>query len=138
MTYLAPRITYAPDSLPRDRLLALMQELSVSPSEVLGGLDAPAAQRLAAYWHARDRFIALGRNVRPSADPASMLAQLQAPLLDLLRESPDFRPAYDPLLQMARALAASDRPGARRLLQSLAEAQPAREEAQRILQSMQF
>lgn len=137
VTYRAPRITYAPDSLPRERLLSLLQELSVSPAEVLDAPDADAARRLAAYWHARNRFIALGRDVRPSADPLIMLAQLREPLLALLRESPDFRPAYDPLLQMARALAASDGPGARGLLQALAEIQPARGEALQTLQGLQ-
>ena len=30
VAYRAPRITYAPESLPRDRLLALLQELSIA------------------------------------------------------------------------------------------------------------
>ena len=35
----------------------------------------------------------------------AMLAQVREPLLSVLRISPDFRPAYDPLLSMAAALA---------------------------------
>ncbi len=58
-----------------------------------------------------------------------MLAQVREPLLSVLRVSPDFRPAYDPLLMMANALARTDAAGARDLLAQLATTQPAREEA---------
>jgi spermidine synthase len=58
-----------------------------------------------------------------------MLEQVREPLLSVLRISPDFRPAYDPLLQMAGALAATDVPAARQLLKELAQLQPARPEA---------
>jgi len=130
VTYLAPRITYAPDSRPRDRLVALLRVLTVEPGEVFAP-DADAAWQghLAAYWRARNRFIEIGRAVRPSADPRAMLAQVQGPLLDVLRMSPDFRPAYDPLLQLAVALASADTAAARSLLEALRTAQPARPEA---------
>ena len=49
--------------------------------------------------------------------------------LDVLRISPDFRPAYDPLLRMAVALADSDPTAARTLLDELQRLQPARPEA---------
>ena len=137
VAYAAPRITYAPDSLPRDRLLALLAQLSLTPDELLTpGSDATQAARLAAYWRARDLFISAGRSVRPSADVRAMLAQVQAPLLDVLRASPDFRPAYDPLLRMAQALARQDPAGARSLLQALARLQPARPEAAQALQQL--
>ena len=137
VAYAAPRITYAPDSLPRDRLLALLAQLSLTPDELLTpGGDATQAARLAAYWRARDLFISAGRSVRPSADVRAMLAQVQAPLLDVLRASPDFRPAYDPLLRMAQALARQDPAGARSLLQALARLQPARPEAAQALQQL--
>ncbi len=35
VAYRAPRITYAPDSLPRDRLIALLSEVSIEPPELL-------------------------------------------------------------------------------------------------------
>jgi spermidine synthase len=50
--------------------------------------------------------------------------------------SPDFRPAYDPLLQMATALGQVDRPAARTLLQELELAQPSRPEAARALREL--
>jgi len=65
-----------------------------------------------------------------------MLAQVREPLLSVLRISPDFRPAYDPLLAMGTALAQSDAPGARSLLTELSRIQPARSEAPRALALM--
>jgi spermidine synthase len=141
VTHLAPFATYAPEALPRERLLSLLAQLKLSPAELLGadgaGVDDVERRaerrafdaRLAAYWRARDAFLALGSGVRPTPNPQEMLAQVGAPLLDIVRASPDFRPAYDPLLQMALALAASDRPAARLLLRQLHNAQPARPEA---------
>jgi spermidine synthase len=53
-----------------------------------------------------------------------------------LRISPDFRPAYDPLLLMANALARTDVRGARALLTELTHVQPARPEAGQVLSSL--
>ncbi|HEY7376140.1 MAG TPA: fused MFS/spermidine synthase [Polyangia bacterium] len=137
VAYRAPAITYAPDSSPRDRLFALLRQLAHHPL-LPAALVAPPADpawtaRLAAYWQARDRFMASGRDVRPSPRVQEMLAQVREPLLAVLRISPDFRPAYDPLLAMATALAGSDAPGARALLAELSRLQPARGEATRAL-----
>ena len=132
--YRAPRITYAPDSLPRDRLIALLHELSVAPAELLvPPPDLAFSPRLAAYWAARGRFIESGRDVRPSSNVEEMLAQVREPLLSVLRISPEFRPAYDPLLAMAQALARTDASAARALLGELTQLQPARGEAKRLL-----
>ena len=65
-----------------------------------------------------------------------MLAQVREPLLSVLRISPDFRPAYDPLVHMAMALAQSDVPAARSLLQTLNQIQPARPEASQALHQL--
>lgn len=134
VSYLAPRVTYAPDSQPSERLLALLQELSLEPRQVLGpAADAAWQARLAAYWTARDHFIESGQSVRPSARVQDVLAQVQGPLLSVLRISPEFRPAYDPLLAMATALARSDPESARRLVTELIRIQPARTEATQLL-----
>ncbi len=138
----APLITYAPDSLPRQRLAALLQELQVPSSADLlqpPGDDALAAERQrrqAAYWVARTHFITAGMAVQPNADPRAMLAQVQVPLLAIVRESPEFRPAYDPLIQLARALARSDATAARALLAELAAANPARLDAAQLLRQL--
>ncbi len=130
VTYRAPRITYAPDSRPAQRLVELLGALDLAVDEVLpDDTDATTRARLAAYWRARDRFIAVGLAVRPTADARRMLAQVRAPLLEVLRLSPQFRPAYDPLLRLAAALAGSDPAEARQLLVDLIRVQPARPEA---------
>jgi len=134
VAYTAPRATYAPDSTPRDRLIALLRELSIDADDlVLPAADSTWRDRLTAYWTARNLFIESGRNVRPSSNVRDMLSQVREPLLSVLRISPDFRPAYDPLLAMARALARSDDSGARALLGELNRIQPARSEANQLL-----
>lgn len=130
VAYRAPRLVYAADSTPADRLLALLESLSISSAALLGPDAAPEAlARLTAYRQARDRFLRLGRRVQPGGDVEALLAQVGAPLLAVLRTSPDFRPAYDPLLAMAEALAARDPVQAAALLDTLATIQPARREA---------
>jgi spermidine synthase len=137
VAYRAPRITYAPDSLPRDRLIALLQEISIEPDELIAPMpDETWPRRLAAYWVARNRFIEAGRDVRPLSDIHEMLAQVREPLLSVLRTSPDFRPAYDPLMRMAMALSQTDAPAARQLLTDLSHAQPARPEAELALRDL--
>jgi spermidine synthase len=134
VAYRAPNITYSPTSTPRERLLELLGAVTVSPEEILsGGQHSDWDRRLAAYWSARNRFIAAGRAVRPTSDVRDMLAQVRDPLLEVLHLSPDFRPAYDPLVRMAAALAGVDGAAARSLLSELQQAQPDRPEAARLL-----
>lgn len=134
VAYRAPRIAYAPDSTPSERLSALLGELWIEPAQLLVPSSEPSdAQRLVAYWAARDRFIDSGRRVQATANPKAMLSQVRAPLLSVLRISPDFRPAYDPLLSMAIALQRSDPDDARRLLGELSRIQPVRREAAHLL-----
>ncbi len=94
-------------------------------SSIAEPTTAPGHARLAAYWAARNRFIEAGRDVQPTPDVRRMLAQVREPLLAVLRISPDFRPAYDPLLRMANALARSD-PRRRAAIARRAGAPPAR------------
>jgi spermidine synthase len=124
VAYRAPRITYAPDSAPRERLLALLGELSLDPATLLATPDAALALRLAAYAQARQGYLALGARTVPSADPATMLVRVGAPLLAVLRQSPDFQPAAEPLRRLARALAPRDPAAARELLDSLTRIRP--------------
>lgn len=134
VTYRAPRITYSQDGHPGDRLIALLQQVHVSPEELLVDVPEPVWQRrLAAYWLARDRFVEAGRHISPSADARAMLSRVRTPLLAVLGISPDFRPAYDPLLALATALLPIDPDGAHALLAELARLQPARTEAAALL-----
>jgi len=134
VAYRAPRITYLPDSLPGDRLISLLRQFSIDPRELIETADdASFAQRLQAYWRARDLFIESGRDVHPSHDAHAMLAQVREPLLNVLRISPDFRPAYDPLIMMAAQLATTDTDNARALLKALMHVQTTRSEAENLL-----
>ena len=65
-----------------------------------------------------------------------MLRQVREPLLAILRESPDFRPAYDPLLRMAASLARTDPESARALLEQLDAVQPERTDARELLATL--
>lgn len=137
VAYAAPRITYAPDSFPAERLAMLMQAVSLSPADVLVSQTSPEwSRRMAAYWQARQRFIEVGQNVRVSGDVRAMLAQVREPLLSVLRQSPDFRPAYEPLVGMAAALARVDAASARELLTELQRIQPDWPEAGQVLLSV--
>jgi spermidine synthase len=53
-----------------------------------------------------------------------MLARVGPPLLAVLRQSPDFQPAAEPLRRIAQALAPRDAAAAQRLLASLADIRP--------------
>ncbi|MGH8516138.1 MAG: spermidine synthase, partial [Panacagrimonas sp.] len=134
----APRITYVPQDRPRDRLIALLDAGWQMDPQTLFASDQPQddVNRVTAYWHARNLFLRAGRDVQVSTDPARMLAQVEAPLLEVLRISPDFRPAYDPLVHLAGALSRRDPDRARDLLVQLAEIQPSRREALVLLQDL--
>lgn len=135
--YTAPRITYAPDSQPGDRLLELLRQLELKPAELFPDTAEPGWNaRIAAYWQARNAYLTAGRAVKPSVDVRAMLAQVRGPLLSALHISPDFRPAYDPLLRMAAALSAVDAAAARALAEELSRLQPTRLEAQRLLERL--
>ena len=136
VAYHAPNITYVPSSTPGERLIELLHAVAIAPNELLSSLDDESPARLNAYWAARDRFIEAGRNVHPSSDVRDMLTQVREPLLAVLRTSPEFRPAYDPLLRMAAALGRSDPEAARQLLIELQQVQPARPEAAQALQAL--
>ena len=127
VAYQAPRITYAPDTMPHERLIALLREWSVEPGELLATSTPPEfTRRLAAYRAARVPYLLAGIRTRPSADVDAMLAQVREPLLAVLRISPDFRPAYDPLLRMGRAMEARDPVAARALSEALKQIRRAR------------
>jgi spermidine synthase len=136
VTHHAPFLTYSPTSAPRERLVVLLQSFEVEPADILAGSDDATRARLNAYWAARTHFIEVGSHVEKSADVRKMLTQVRTPLLEILRASPDFRPAYDPLLNMAAALSQEDSAGARALLMELANTQPARPEAHMLLQQL--
>ena len=101
--------------------MQLLGQWPLSAHEVLAeSADAESVRRVAAYWRARHAFLAAGLQVKPSADVRVMLDQVRDPLLAVLRVSPDFHPAREPLQRMAQALARTDPAAAERLLAELA------------------
>ncbi|ADP71044.1 Spermine synthase [Rhodomicrobium vannielii ATCC 17100] len=136
VTFRAPSTVYTPLGPSGERLVDLIDRFRPQPQQVLlapvnGESDAEA--RLAAYWKARNQFLKAGLGVSPSNDVNEMVRRVREPLLAVVRTSSDFEPAYMPLLSLASALVRVDREAARSLLTDLAEANPTRHEAQRLL-----
>uniref|UniRef100_UPI000ADB84C8 spermidine synthase n=1 Tax=Desulfosarcina cetonica TaxID=90730 RepID=UPI000ADB84C8 len=128
----APRFVYrtAADLSASDRLLALVQAFSPHPADILTASATQTQQmRLAAYWQARNAYLATGAHIRPTPDVDSLIAQVVNPLMAIVRTSPDFEAAYRPLLKVAARLYHQDPQKASRLLLGLENAAPARPEA---------
>ena len=137
VTFRAPAAAYATAEPPGERVARLVGLLDPHPGDVLRAEDPAESARLAGYWRARDGFLRLGAAEAPgvgrAAGPAATVARLAPALLGLVRASPDFDPAYDPLLAMAQALHRTDPAGAAALLRDLDAAAPARPGARRLL-----
>jgi spermidine synthase len=89
---------------------------------------------LEAYRRARDRFLTAGAAIPAGLDQRSLMNAAIPGLLDAIRLSPAFDPAYRPLLAMASALLApsadaEDRAAGLRLLGAIYQAAPSRPEA---------
>lgn len=136
VSFRAPAAAYAMLESPAARVAQLVGLLA-PPSG--GPLDPEhlAAAQLTAYRRARDDFLRLGAAQASGAGPPvnamATIDRLAPKLLGMVRLSPEFDPAYDPLLAMARTLHRTDPPGAARLLQELHAAAPGRPEARRLL-----
>jgi spermidine synthase len=124
----AARVDYAPEALPRERLGALLRILPEVPAGALDERD-PNAARLAAYWQARARYLALGLQTRTDPDPRVMLDALGPDLLALVAASPQFQPAADSLAGLAQALQGSDYSLSQQVLAQLRRVQDAPETA---------
>ncbi|MGW8185926.1 MAG: fused MFS/spermidine synthase, partial [Desulfobacterales bacterium] len=136
----APRFVYAPQEPASKRLIALIDSLAPVAADVLpvaeGREDREARDRLAAYWAARNRFLHAGVGVPRTGDLRELLTYVREPLLEVVRMSPDFDPAYRPLLAMAQSLVRIDPSAGRNLVVQLIDANPGRSEARRILGSL--
>ena len=138
VTFRAPGATYAAQETPAARVAQLVGLLQPRPEDLLDRRASPAVSaQLAAYWQARDAFLRLGAAERARGEqpdsPSGVIARVAPALLGIVRTSPAFDPAYEPLLAMARSLNRSDPASAARLLRDLDAAAPARPEARRLL-----
>ncbi len=124
----APRSVYHGLDAPAVRLMAILESLERKPASALN--LAEMAERVDAYWTARDAFLALGaEGMAQASNPDEMIRKVARPLLEMVRTSPDFAPAYDPLVAMAAYLARQHPQSAKGLLLTLREANPTRSEA---------
>jgi spermidine synthase len=119
---------------PWSLLLAVTHGIHSDPAELLAapGRDA-LATRLTAYWQARNRFLEAGASLPGDPRGTALIEAASPGLLDAIRLSSEFDPAYGPLIGMAQALLASDRTAAARLLQQISDAAPSRNEARALL-----
>jgi spermidine synthase len=119
---------------PWSLLLAVTRAMRPDPAELVAESKREAmTPRLIAYWRARDRFLEAGAALPGDPRGAALIAAASPGLLDALRLSPEFDPAYGPLIAMARSLLASDRTAAARLLHAIDAAAPSRDEARELL-----
>lgn len=139
----APRFLYCEkdrNGIAYERPFSLLDYFHPSPEDILQ--PDPTKDRkdiykhLKAYWSARDKFLHLGIGVKNTGDVDQMLAQIKAPLLAIVRESPDFEAAYNPLLAMAIQLNRINPEAARGLLLELQAADPIRQDAKELLNQM--
>ncbi|MEM8683044.1 MAG: fused MFS/spermidine synthase [Pseudomonadota bacterium] len=132
VSYQAPGFVYGGPEPAYTRLLSMLAELETTTEALIdAGAPQPSefASRLEDYWRARNEFLAAGVGVRPSDDLQLMLTQIREPLLNVLLLSEDFVPAYRPLLELARELAATRPDVSKQLLLDLEATAPSRGEA---------
>lgn len=135
VTFDARRNVRALTAAPWSLLLAVTKEIRPDANELLARAaeqDALGA-RLNAYWAARNRFLEAGASLPGDPRGAALIGAASPGLIDALRLSGEFDPAYAPLMGMARSLLGSDRAAAARLLRKINEAAPSRREARDLL-----
>jgi spermidine synthase len=134
VTFDARRNVLALTAPPWSLLLSVIRTIQPDPAELLAGPQRAAlAERLHAYWRARDRFLEAGAALPGDPRGKALIEAASPGLLEALRLSPEFDPAYAPLVGMAKSLLGSDRITAQRLLRAIDAAAPIRNEARDIL-----
>ncbi len=125
VTYQAPMLAYASDEPPVLRLASILNSLADTRQSIV----APGFQsRMQGYWQARDRYLLAAVEMEQS-DPEGWTGNLVSHLLDVVRISGDFEPAYFTLLSLAQELYARDPRASYQLLEDLRVASPGHPEA---------
>ncbi|MBW7969605.1 spermidine synthase [Bradyrhizobium sp. BR 10289] len=135
VTFDARRNVRALTAAPWSLLLAVTKDIRSDPNELLTRATEreQLGARLNAYWAARNRFLEAGAALPGDPRGAALIEAASPGLIDALRLSQEFDPAYGPLMGMARSLLGSDRAAAARLLRKINEAAPSRREARDLL-----
>ncbi len=134
VTFDARRNVQALTAPPWTLLRTVTQALRPDPAELVAEPMRDAlSERLTAYWRARNRFLDAGAALPGDPRGAALIETASPGLLDALRLSSEFDPAYGPLIGMARSLMTSDRAAAARLLHAINDAAPSRGEAREML-----
>ena len=134
VTFDARRNVRALSAPPWTLLLAVTRAMRPDPDELLAEPTRGAlGERLTAYWRARNRFLEVGAALPGDPRGLALIEAASPGLLDSLRLSAEFDPAYGPLISMAQSLIVADRPAAARLLQEINAAAPSRGEARELL-----
>jgi spermidine synthase len=134
VTYDARRNVEALSAEPWSLLLTVIRTMPTDVGDLLASAQRDLwSPRLHAYWQARNRFIEAGAALPGDPRGAALIAAAAPGLLDALRLSAEFEPAYAPLLSMARSLRGADRTAAQHLLQAINAAAPSRPEARDLL-----
>jgi spermidine synthase len=132
----APRFVYSQQHPPYVRLLALIERFEPKPEHLFTPPSTDSGRhmqlRLLSYWAARNRFIHAGVGISPTRDPRALLGRIREPLLEIVRHSPEFEAAYNPLVTMALSLHQTDPKAAEELLFELEKATPQRDDARRL------
>jgi spermidine synthase len=134
VTFDARRNVGALTAPPWALLRAVTEGLRPDAAELLAQPERDAmSERLGAYWRARDRFLEAGWSLPGDPRGPALIEAASPGLLDAIRLSSEFDPAYRPLIGMARSLMPSDRAAAVRLLHAINDAAPSRGEARELL-----
>jgi spermidine synthase len=134
VTFDARRNVSALTAPPWSLLLAVIRTMQPDVAELLDPPHRNAlGERLGAYWRARNAFLEAGAALPGDPRGVALIEAASPGLLDALRLSPEFDPAYVPLMGMAKSLMASDREAAARLLRAISDAAPSRSEARQLL-----
>ncbi|WP_371507687.1 spermidine synthase [Bradyrhizobium sp. ORS 285] len=134
VTFDARRNVTALTAPPWELLLTVMAQVKTDATDLIDpSMHAAWDQRLLAYWQARNRFLQAGAALTGDPRGPALIAAAAPGLIEAIRLSPEFEPAYAPLINMARSLFATDRAAAEHLLQAMDAAAPSRREAHELL-----
>jgi spermidine synthase len=130
VTFMAPRLSYQKNVKPYATLLTLLAVAKPDASVVLPN-DTAFAQRVSRYIAARNVYLhGLIHDAEKRSD-AAVDAYIES-----ARLSPDFTSGYAQCLSLATVISKSDPAHAKRILERLIEAQPARPVAREMLEKL--